>query len=217
MSYAAQLMGLGQNGAFAAPAKSANKGSSSLYGGKGYRGATGGIQDIKGTGYKQLDTPVFTKEQLNLFKSLFSGVGGQSQLGKLASGDQGAFQELEAPALSQFSSLLGGLGSRFSGGLGQGGMGQRNSSGFQNTVTSAASDFAQQLQSQRLGIQNQARNDLFNMSQGLLSQKPYETSFIPKQPKEPGFFKQLLLGLSGGVGQGAGAVGSAYGIKKLGI
>lgn len=202
MSYAAQLMGLGQNGSMPAPAKSISKGSSSLYGGKGYRGATGGIQDIKGTGYKQLSSPQFTKEQLNLFKSLFSGVGPNSQLGQLAGGNQEAFAELEAPALQQFSGLQGGLASRFSG---FGGLGGRNTSGFQNTANSAASDFASQLRSQRLGIQNQARNDLFNMSQSLLGQRPFESSLIPEQQKSPGFWKSLFGGLAGGAGSALGS------------
>lgn len=213
MSYAAQLMGLGQNGSMPAPAKSISKGSSSMSGGKPYR-ATGGMQDIKGTGYKQLATPQFTKEQLNLFKSLFSGVGGNSQLGQLAGGDQSQFDKLEAPALQQFSGLQGNLASRFSG---MGGLGARNSSGFQNTTNSAASDFAGQLQSQRLGIQNQARNDLFSMSQQLLGQRPYDDIFLQQKPKEPGFWKSLLGGLAGGASQAGGTLGGIYAANKFGL
>jgi hypothetical protein len=171
---------------------------SSLYGGSPYKAATGGIQDLKGTGYKQITTPTFDKNQMKLFKDLFSQVGRNTQLGQLAGGDQSAFGQLEAPALQQFSGLLGGLGSRFSG---MGGLGARNSSGFQNTATNAASNFAQQLQAQRLGIQNQARNDLFSMSQQLLGQRPYEQNFFEK----PLSFGQSLLGsVAGGFGQGLG-------------
>lgn len=195
------------------PAKSVSKGSS-LYGGKGYRGSTGGIQDIKGTGYKQLSSPQFTKEQLNLFKSLFSGVGPNSQLGQLAGGDQSQFDQIEAPALQQFSGLQGNLASRFSG---MGGTGSRNSSGFQNTANSAAQDFAQQLQSNRLGIQNQARNDLFNMSQQLLGQRPYDDIFLQNKPKEPGFWKSLFGGLAGGATQAGTDLGARYAQKSLGL
>lgn len=182
---------------------------SSMFGGKGYRGSTGGVTDLKGTGYKQISAPQFTKEQMNLFKSLFSGVGQQSQLGQLAQGDQSQFGQLEAPALQQFNQLQGGLASRFSG---MGGLGARNSSGFQNTANSAAQDFAQQLQSQRMGIQNNARNDLFNMSQSLLGQKPYQDVYTQNQPKEPGFWKQLLMGsVTGAANSASQAAGKAAG------
>ncbi len=180
---------------------------SSMFGGKGYRGATGGVTDLKGTGYKQIAAPQFTKEQMKLFKSLFSGVKGSSQLGQLAQGDQSQFGQLEAPALQQFNQLQGGLASRFSG---MGGLGARNSSGFQNTANSAAQDFASQLQSQRLGIQNQARNDLFGMSQSLLGQKPFQDVYTQNQPKEPGFWKQLLMGsVTGAAKSGTQLAGNA--------
>ena len=171
---------------------------SSMYGGSPYKGATGGIQDLKGTGYKQVTTPTFTKDQMNLFKQLFSQTGPESFLGKLGSGDQSQFGQLEAPALQQFSGLQGGLASRFSG---MGGLGARNSSGFQNTANSAASNFAQQLQSQRLGIQRQAQQDLFSMSNQLLGQRPYEQNFFQKPMS---FGQNLLTGVAGGVGQGLG-------------
>lgn len=185
-----------------------------MYGYAGGKGPTGQVSGLAGTGYKQVTIPQFTKEQMGLFKSLFSQAQPDSFLSKLASGDQSQFGQMEAPALRQFSGLLGGLGSRFSG---MGGLGARQSSGFQNTATSAASDFAQQLQANRLGIQRQAMQDLFGLSQGLLSQRPYEQSLIPEQQKEPGFLKQLLLGLAGGVGSSGSQLGTLYGAKKLGL
>lgn len=179
---------------------------SSMFGSPKYAGPTGGNVNLKGTGYKQIVSPQFTKEQMNLFKQMFSQTGPESFLGKLAGGDQGQFEDLERPALQQFSGLQGGLASRFSG---MGGLGARKSSGFSNTASSAASDFAQQLQAQRLEIQRQAMQDLMGLSSNLLGQRPYENIFAPKQQSEPGFFKQLLMGLAGGVGQGAGMAGRA--------
>ncbi len=180
---------------------------SSMFGGKGYRGATGGVTDLKGTGHKQIAAPQFTKEQVKRLQQMFSMTKPDSQLGRLASGDQSQFGELEAPALQQFNQLQGGLASRFSG---MGGLGARNSSGFQNTANSAAQDFASQLQSQRLGIQNQARNDLFNMSRELLGQRPFQDVYTQNQPKQPGFWKQLLMGsVTGAAKSGTQLAGNA--------
>lgn len=185
-----------------------------MYGGSPYRGSTGGNQSLKGTGYRQISSPQFTQEQMGLFKQLFSGMGNESQLGQLAGGDQSQFDQLEAPALKQFGALQGGLASRFSG---MGGLGARNSSGFQNTANAAAQDFAGQLQSQRLGIQNQARNDLFSMSQQLLGQRPFEDIFVPKQQKNPSFWSSLLGGLGGAATQAGSTLGTMYGANKLGL
>lgn len=185
-----------------------------MYGGSPYRGATGGNQSLKGTGYKQISSPQFTKEQFDLFKNLFSQTGQNSSLGRLAGGDQESFQETEAPAMRQFSELLGGLGSRFSG---MGDLGARNSSGFKNTATSAASNFAQDLQANRLNIQRNAQQDLFGLSQGLLGQRPFEDIFIQKMQKQPGFWKSLFTGLAGGVGQTATDLGGRYLQKRLNL
>jgi hypothetical protein len=85
---------------------------------------------------------------------------------------------MEAPALKQFQGTLGNIASKFSGM----GMGGRRSSGFGQATTSAASDFAQQLQSKRQGLQRQAIMDLGNFSQMLLGQKPYESFLTKKAP-----------------------------------
>lgn len=150
------------------------------------------------SGYSKSRLQQFTPEMLQLFQQLFSHVGPESYLSKLASGDQSMFAEIEAPALKQFSGLQGNIASRFSGM----GMGGRKSSGFQNTMNQAASDFAQQLQSQRQGLQRQAIQDLSGMSQMLLGQKPYETSLAEKPTP---FWQDLVLA---GV-NAAGKVGSA--------
>jgi len=148
---------------------------------------TGAMSSSKATGekiphgYKKGTLQQFTPEQMQLFQQLFGHVGPESFLSKLAGGDPEQFAALEAPALRQFNQLQGGIASKFSGM----GMGGRRSSGFQNTMSSAAQDFAQQLQSQRLGLQNQAIQDLMNLSTNLLGQKPYENFLIQKQKKKP--------------------------------
>lgn len=164
---------------------------SSMLGNQGMRGSTGrniGGSGLRGSGgnvsgYNRI--PNFTPEMMQLFQSMFGDVGPESFLGRIASGDQEAFGQMEAPALRQFSELQGGLASRFSGM----GMGGRHSSGFQNTANQAASNFAQDLQSKRMGLQSQAIKDLWGMKESLLSQKPY--SYMEKPP---GFLEQIFGG-----------------------
>lgn len=148
----------------------------------------------------------FTPEQMQLWRQMFSQVGPDSYTGRMAGGDPSLFEEIEAPAMQQFAGLQGNLASRFSGM----GSGARRSSGFQNTSNAAASDFAQQLQSQRQGLQRQAIQDLRGMSNDLLGQSPYQ-----QQEYEPrrGWKKFLggALPLAGaGIGGLFGGPAGAY-------
>ncbi len=154
---------------------------SSLFGGSsqstGQPSRSGATGNILPKGFKAGQMQNFTPEMMQLFQSLFSHVSPDSFTSQLAGGDQQAFDQMEAPALKQFSGLQGNLASRFS----QMGQGATKSSGFQNTMNQAGQDFAGQLQSQRLGLQNNAAKDLFSMSQMLLGQKPYENFMTEKQ------------------------------------
>jgi hypothetical protein len=145
-------------------------------------------------GYRQGQIQQFTPDQLQLFKQMFSHVGPDSYLSRLAGGDEDIFNQIEAPALKQFSALQGNLASRFSGM----GMGGRRSSGFQNSINQAGQDFASQLQSQRQGLQQQAIQDLMGLSNSLLSQRPYEQFLVEKQRKPSGWGS-----LAGALGGGA--------------
>ena len=149
-------------------------------------------------GYQKTQLQQFTPEQMQLFQQLFSHLGPEGFLSKLAGGDEGAFAEMEAPALRQFSEEQGNIASRFSG-MGQGG---RNSSGFKNSMNTAASNFAQDLQGKRSEMQQNALKDLFGMSNMLMGQKPFETGLTEKAPS---FMEQLMLSLSGGAGQALGS------------
>lgn len=155
------------------------------------------------SGYQAGQIQQFTPEQMQLFGQLFGHLGPDSFTSKLAGGDQDTFNQMEAPALKQFAGIQGGLASRFSNNLGAGGGGQlaqggRNSSGFQNTMNQAGSDFASQLQSNRQGLQRQALQDLMGMSNNLLNQRPYETFLGEKKKNEP--YWKKLLGLVSPVG-----------------
>lgn len=148
---------------------------------------TGQMKEKIPSGYKKGALQQFTPEQMQLFQQMFGHVGPESFLSKLAGGDEGIFGEIEAPALKQFGQLQGQLGSRFSGM----GTGAQKSSGFQNTMNAAASDFAQQLQANRQGLQSQALKDLMGFSKDLLGQEPFQNFLVKKEHKEP-FWKQLL-------------------------
>lgn len=163
------------------------------------RGALTGGNKVP-RGYEQGQLQQFTPEQMQLFQQLFQHVGPESFLSQLAGGNQESFEALEQPAMRQFSALQGNLASRFSGM----GSGARRSSGFQNTANQATQDFASQLQSQRLGIQRNALQDLMGISSELLGQRPYE-QFL--SPKKKSFLQELLLSLAPAASQAAGQFG----------
>lgn len=130
-------------------------------------------------GYQQFSMPNFTQPQMDLFKGLFSHVGPNSYLSRLASGDQGIFEQIEKPALNAFSGAQGNIASRFAGmGYGSGGL---KSSGFQNTMSAASQDLAERLAANRQALQQGAISDLLSASNQLLNQRPYENRLIPQK------------------------------------
>lgn len=167
---------------------------SSMYGARGApAGTTAGMGGGAPKGYDKVSN--FSPEQQQLFQSMFGHLGQGSYLSRLAGGDESLFSEMEAPALRQFSGMQGNIASRFSGM----GMGARRSSGFQNTMNQASSDFAQDLQSKRQGLQQQAIKDLLGMGNHLLGQQPF--SYMEKSKP---FWQEFLSSMGGGLGQGIG-------------
>lgn len=150
--------------------------------------ASTGYDDKRPSGYKINRIQNFSPEQMQLFKDSFQYINPQSNLARLAGGDPQAFQQMEAPALRQFNELQGNLASRFSG---MGSFGGRRSSGFQNAATSAASNFAQELQANRVNLQRQALADLMGYTNSILGQSPYNTLMIKKR-QQPSLFDSLL-------------------------
>lgn len=180
---------------------------SSMIGFMGNTGASAGqkmtgMNNLIPKGYSRGQLQQFTPEQMQLFQQLFSNVGPKSYLSRLAGGEEGMFEEMEAPAHRQFQGKLGDIASRFSGY----GMGGRRSSGFNLASTQAVSDFAQDLASRRQELQRQALMDLMGISQSLLSQRPSEQFLIKKQMP---FWKQLLLGINEQGKEFAGTAGKA--------
>jgi hypothetical protein len=172
----------------------------------GYRGPSKGIRgggqgDRVPSGYRMGQIQQFTPAQTQLFSQNLGMVSPDSYLGRLAGGDQSMFDEMEAPAFRQFNELQGNIASRFSGM----GMGGRRSSGFQNTMTSAASNFAQDLAAQRQNLQRQAITDLMSMSGQLLQQRPQERFLAQKRPKKRSFLEEFGLAAAPGFGQALGS------------
>ena len=175
-------------------------------------GMKGPYEGMKSGGMKVRQTPNFDPQQMSLYDEMYNTVGSDSYLSRLAGGDESLFDEMEQPALRQFGELQGGMASKFSlgGGSPQGGgqlaLGGRRSSGFQNSMNSAAQDFAQQLQSQRQGLQRQAIMDLSGLQNDLLNQRPYETRLEERRPKQSFWQKAapyaglVLGGIAGGPG-----------------
>lgn len=182
---------------------------SSMVGNQGMIGPTGKAGNSLPTGYKAGQLQQFTPEQMQLFQQMFGQVAPDSYLSRLAGGDQSLFQEMEKPALRQFNEFAGNQASRFSaGGGGPGALSSRRSSGFQNTLTSGAANFAEQLQSNRQNLQRQAIQDLMGISNSLLGQKPYENFLVEKQKKQGTNWG----GLAGaGIGGILGAFGGPFG------
>lgn len=162
-------------------------------------GPTGKTGSKVPSGYKQGQIQNFSPEMMQFYQQMLDMLGPDSFLSQIAGGDQSAFEEMEAPALRQFTGLQGNLASKFSGM----GMGGRRSSGFTNTMNSAASDFAQQLQSKRTDMRMQAIKDLQGMGNQLLGQKPYET-FLKE--KAPSAWQQFLDFWGENAGRAPGAI-----------
>lgn len=194
--------GLGSNTGLSMNGQNPSRGSFySQNMGQGLRGGSPGENIPKG--YRKGVLNNFTPEQNQLFQELFSHVSPDSYLSKLAMGDESQFEEMEAPQHRQFQGLLGNIASKFSGM----GTGARRSSGFQNTVNSAASNFAQDLASKRQDLQKQAIMELMGLSGSLLSQRPQENLLTNKSNRQS--FGQSLLSssvpaLASGLGQAAG-------------
>jgi len=150
-------------------------------------------------GYSKGRLQNFDPQQNDLYSSLFSYLGPDSQLAQLAGGNAD-WNAIEAPAWQQFQQAQGQLGSRFSG-LG---MGSQKGSGFQNAAGQLGSDFAMKLASQRQGLMRQALQDLMGMSNTLLGQRPYENDLFEnpqkQQKKALGGWGSTLGSIGGGVG-----------------
>ncbi len=181
---------------------------SSLYGG----GPAGVGASQKFAGRDLVRVPRFDQGQTDAYQQAQALSGPDSFTAKMAQGDPSFFEKMEAPALSQFGQLQGNIASRFSG---MGGMGARNTGGFQNTMSAAGSDLAQQLQGNRVSYQQNAVKQLMEMYHSLMNENPYD-QFLMNPAKKRKWWESLLgIGapIAGAVGGGiiGGPMGAAAG------
>lgn len=167
-------------------------------------------RSLKNTGYQEIQTPTKNAAQMDIFNQYNAGskegrAAALKGLSGIASGDESTFQQLEAPAHRQFGQLQGQIASRFSG-MGSGG---RRSSGHQNAQSGAATDFAERLQGQRLGLQQNAWEQLLGMGSHLFDSNLFESSLIPKKKSGWEKFGDIL-------GNVSGTAGGIYAGKKWG-
>lgn len=158
---------------------------------KPYQGPSGygNIDTPKVSGYKTI--PSKAPGAMNLYRDLLEKIGGGATggadfLSRIAQGDEDIFNQLEAPAFRNFEKFLGQAGTRFSD------LGARDSSYFENAVSGAGREMSENLQSQRVGLRQQAIESLLGQSQQLLNYEPYNY-----QKKGGGFDLGGFLGESG--------------------
>lgn len=115
----------------------------------------------------------------------------------------GDTSKFEAPLMREFNEkIIPGLAERFSGA----GAGAQSSSAFQNALSSSGADLAERLGALRGGLQGQAADRALGYAQQPVTnvQNLLGMNTQAFAPKQMGFGKQALVGLSGGVGQGLG-------------
>ena len=170
------------------------------------------MADWMGTqgGYQQLGTQ--NNQQQQLFAQLLGGLGGAQGSGlewlqRILSGEEGAFEDYEAPYKQQFEQeTIPGIAERFAG-MGTGG--SQNSSGMQQTMGQAGRELTQNIASLRGGLQQNA----MGMLQGMMGQA--------QQPTFENIYQQPTTGIVPGMAQGMGQGASSYmgmqGLKSMGI
>lgn len=155
-------------------------------------------------GYNVHQLALKDPSQMDLYRILDQGSrqgtqAGLANLSGMAGGSDEYFQGLEAPARREFQRGIGDIASRFSG-LGTG---SQDTSGFQAAVTGSARELGENLQAKRLGLQQNAIQQLLGLSGDLL-RTPLSESFIMPKKKKKSFWNTLI-------GAGAPIVGGALG------
>lgn len=163
------------------------------------------MNDVVPKGFSLGQLNQFTPSQMRLFKQLFSNTSKNSYLGKMASGDESFYDEMEQPAWRALQEAQGQLGSRYSQ-LAPGALSAQGGSGFQNEGNQLSSDFAMNLASKRRDLQRQAISDLMGLGNNLLSQRPVDRFLVENSPKPE---KKALGGWGGSLGGVVGGIGGA--------
>jgi hypothetical protein len=162
----------------------------------------------KGFGQFSMQTMGPGQSQIyDLIRGQFQGGAGDvyKNLLSMASGDQGMFQQLEAPALRQFQQQIApGIASRYAG------SGISGSSGMQNSLAAAGGNLAENLQSQRMNLMQQSMHDVLSLGNTLLASPDRQYGLYQKQ----NMLRDLMQMLGGAGSQAAGIFG---GTKLAGL
>jgi len=164
--------------------------------------------------YKQLGTQ--SGQQQDLFAQLLSGLGGAQGSGlewlqKMLSGEEGAFEDYEAPYQRQFEQeTMPGIAERFAG-MGTGG--SQSSSAFNNSMAQAGGELSQNLAALRGGLQQNA----MSLLQGMISQAQQPTFENVYQQPTTGIIPGMIQGAGQGIGKGSGMYAGMQGLKSMGI
>jgi hypothetical protein len=160
----------------------------------------GGISEfLLGKEPSMQQLPTMDPQQMQLLSQLLGGLGqplgqGLQNLSQMLSGEPGALEAFQAPAMRQFQEeIVPGLAERFSGM----GAGAQRSSAFQQALGSAGASLAERLSAQRAGLQQGAMGQLSQLLGMGMGQRPFG---YMQQEGTPGFFGSL----AGGAGQAAG-------------
>jgi len=166
-------------------------------------------------GYKTKMLPTMSPEQRGLYDQLYGSVRpalgpAVNQLAQTAQGSPQQFEALEAPAMRQFKEqLIPRLAEQ------QTSRGGGRSSGFLNRLEQASGRFAQDLQSQRMGLQQNALAQLLGLGQNLMSTQTQQPYF---QQRRSSLFKEGLGRFAGqlpGLGLGLASLFGTGGMSGL--
>ena len=131
------------------------------------------------SGYNLIRTPKYSDTQMQRQEERLGQIGTSSGraadlLGKYASGDEGAYNALSAPALRQFrEQILPDISSRYSYG----------GSSMRNAGLAAGTDLAERLSAQRANLQMGSIKSLLDLEGQLLSNSPYAFEYQPQEKK----------------------------------
>ena len=134
-------------------------------------------EDVTPSGYRAYQQQQYEPEQMDIWRQMKEDIGPDSYYGRLARGDESAFDELEAPAFNTYNALQGNLANQYAS---QGGI---KSTGFANRSTDMASQFAQELRANRMNIQNNAIKMLHEMRHSFLQERPFQRGLAAKEQR----------------------------------
>lgn len=151
--------------------------------------------------------PSLSPDQMQLIQSLTGQLGGpltsglQNLRGILGGGPE-AFKQLEAPALRQFEQqIIPQISERF------GGAGALSSSGFQQSLSQAGSNLAENLASKRAEMQSGALNQLMQLLTQSQNPRFQNIQTSGSEGALMGILKAIGLGVGGGLGSAAAGSG----------